>query len=191
MKNSSDKKIIGFDLDGVIINHAPSKIELAKKLGFNLKLRDTPSEIIKTIIDPASLKELQQNLYHNPKFFKTAPLMTGAESGLLKLKKRGLPFILISRRSEPKSAIESLKHHGLWPKFFNKNNTFFVAEPEDKNIKAREFGVTHYADDESRVLEKLTNVKNKFLFDNLGVFDNVHDYVSVKSWDELVEHFLK
>lgn len=191
IKSTKKSFFIGFDLDGVILNHAPVKIKLAKKFGFNLKPEETPSEIIKTVIDNLMLQELQKKLYHDPIFFKSAPLMKGVKSGLLKLKKNNSPFVLISRRREPDLAISSLKHHGLWPKFFNENNTFFVSEPEDKNIKAREIGVTHYADDEIGVLEKLVDVKKKFLFDNLGVFKDTNGYTRVSSWKELIKHFLR
>lgn len=191
MKTVDNKKFVGFDLDGVIINHAPVKIKLAKRFGFNLKPEETPSEVIRTIIDKPTLEELQKSLYHDPKFFKSAPLMSGVKSGLLKLQKRGVPFVLISRRREPELAIETLKHHGLWPNFFNENNAFFVVEPEDKNIKARGIGVTHYADDELNILNELVDVENKFLFDNLGAFKNIRGYTRVKSWKELINHFLK
>lgn len=186
-----NKKIIGFDLDGVIINHAPTKIKLAKKFGFKLKPEETPSEIIESVIERPILNKLLQILYYDPKFFKTAPLMPGVKPGLLKLQKNALPFVLISRRRESISAIKALKHHGLWPKFFNEKNTFFVVKPEDKNIKAREMGVTHYTDDETGVLEKLVDVKNRFLFDNLSAFKKMDNYILVKSWKELIDHFLK
>ena len=191
MKTVDNKKFIGLDLDGVIINHAPVKIELAKKFGFKLKPEETPSEIMRRIIDEATYKEIQFNLYDNPKFFKTAPLMAGAKSGLKKLKDSSLPFALISRRKDSKSAIAVLKYHGLWPKFFDVSNTFFVVEPADKNVKAQELGVTHFADDEFKILEKLANVKNKFLFDNLDAFENIHGYTRVESWKELIGYFMK
>lgn len=191
MKTVDNKKFIGLDLDGVIINHAPVKIKLAKKFGFNLKPEETPSEVMSRIMGEPIWGKLQEILYYDPKFFKAAPLMTGVKSGLLKLRKSGLSFVLISRRQKSKSAIETLKHYGLWPNFFNENNVFFVIDPEDKNIKAREIGVTHYADDELHVLEKLIDVKKRFLFDNLGAFENTRGYTRVKSWKELIEHFLK
>ncbi|MBI2446453.1 MAG: hypothetical protein HYV51_01375 [Parcubacteria group bacterium] len=191
MKNVDNKKIIGFDLDGVIINHAPVKIKLAKEFGFKLRPKETQSEIIKTLVDDLTLKQIQKCLYHDHRFFKSTPLMRGAKSGLLKLKKSNSPFFLISRRSEPEIAVTALKYYGLWPKFFNEKNVFFVAKKEDKNIKAREIGVTHYVDDETGVLEKLVDVKNRFLFDNLDAFKNIKDYNRVKSWKELMRHFLK
>ena len=191
MKTVDNKKIIGLDLDGVIINHAPAKIKLAKKFGFKLKPEETHSEIINKIIDKSAYPKFQQILYYDPKIFKKTPLMIGARAGLNIIKKSGIPFVLISRRRQPEATILILKHHNLWSRFFNENNTFFVAEPEDKNIKAREIGVTHYVDDEIGVLEKLVDVKNRFLFDNMGAFENISDYTRVESWKELIEHFIK
>lgn len=191
MKNSNEKKIIGFDLDGVIINHAPAKVKLAKRFGLKLKLAQTQSEIIKKFFDKSTYSKFQQALYYDPKIFKKTPLMADVKLGLNTIKKNGLPFVLISRRRNPEATISILEHHGLWPGFFNDKNAFFVAEPEDKNIKAREIGVTHYVDDETGVLEKLVDVENCFLFDNLGVFKNTDSYIRVESWKELIEHFLK
>lgn len=191
IKSTKKDFFIGFDMDGVIIDHAPVKIKVAKQFGFKLKPEETPSEIMETIIDNLTLQEIQRKLYHDSNFFKAAPLMPGARAGLIKLKRNKIPFVLISRRREPYLAISSLKHHGLWPRFFNENNAFFVAEPEDKNVKAKEVGVTHYVDDQVGVLEKLVDVENRFLFDNLRVFKNMRGYTRVKSWKELVEHFLK
>lgn len=191
MKPVDNKKIIGFDLDGVIINHAPTKIRLAREFGFELKPEETHSEIIGKIFNKSAYLKFQQALYYNPKIFKKTPLMIGARRGLNIIKKSAIPFVLISRRRNPEATIEVLKYYELWPRFFNNDNAFFVVKPEDKNIKAREMGVTHYADDETQILEKLIDVKNRFLFDNIGAFENNSSYILVKSWKELMNHFLK
>ncbi|HEY4495411.1 MAG TPA: hypothetical protein VJC01_03120 [Candidatus Paceibacterota bacterium] len=207
MKNG-DKKFIGLDLDGVILNHALMKIKLARKFGFKLKPEETQSEIMEKIIGESIFDKLQMMAFSDPKFLKSAPLMPGVKLGLATLQKNSLPFVLISRRREPSLAISVLKYYGLWPKFFDEKNTFFVAKPEDKNVRAREIGVTHYADDEMKVLDKLVDVENKFLFDNLGAFsaqggslsagrhgalggENTNGYIHVSSWKELTNHFLK
>lgn len=191
MKTVDNKKFIGFDMDGVIIDHTVSKLKLAEKFGFKLKPKETHSEIISKIIDKSVYPKFQQVLYYDPKIFKKTPLMIGARAGLNTIKKSGIPFVLLSRRRQPEATILILKHYNLWPRFFNESNTFFVAEPEDKNIKARGLGVTHYVDDETGVLEKLVDVKNRFLFDNLGAFENTSDYTRVESWKELIGHFLR
>jgi len=190
MKNVDNKKIIGLDMDGVIIDHTLAKIKLAKNFGFNLKPHETHPDIIKKIIAEPFLKKIKYTLYDDPDFYKSSLLMDGAKDGLKYIKKQNLPFVLISRRIDSSGAIKVLKFHGLWPQFFNKDNAFFVAEPEDKNVKAKEIGVTHYVDDQAHVIEKLIDVKNRFLFDNLGAFQDIVGYTRVKSWKELIRHFI-
>lgn len=172
-------KIIGFDLDGVIIDHTALKLRLAAERGFGLKPEQTPSDIIKCVIPPPILDELKKALYHNPKIAYTSPLMAGAKNNLAKIKGRKIPYFLISRRKDAKVAVNLLKRRGLWPEYFNKNNSFFVLKPEDKNIKALELGITHYIDDEITVLEQLTDIKNKFLFDRFNVFKDAEHYTRI------------
>ena len=78
---------------------------------------------------------------------------------------------------------------GLWPKYFNESNAFFVVEPIEKNIKAKELGITHYVDDETKILNVLEDVPNKFLFDHMNVFPE-GNYAKVTSHEELAKYFL-
>ncbi len=188
-KSQVDKKtiVIGFDMDGVIIDHAQRKVELAKNFGFKIKKSETPSEIIKNMITPlATYQEFQRVLYDAPETALHSPLMPGVKIVLAKIKKLKIPCFLISRRKKEETAIALLIKHGLWPKYFNKQNTFFVLEPEDKEVKAKALGVTHYIDDERKVLDALHSVSNKILFDNLGVFKNP-PYRRIKSWKEVIK----
>src|SRR3989344_5996346 len=121
-----DKKIIGFDMDGVVINNNPLKLEIAQKLGYKLQITQTASEIIRKILVPEDLKSLQTALYHNLGVSINAGLMPGITNLLSQIKERGSPFYLISRRAAPEIAIEYLKVKGLWPKYFNESNAFFA-----------------------------------------------------------------
>src|SRR3989338_5898994 len=120
------KPVIGFDMDGVIVDNADAKIRIAKIHGFALKLHHTPSEIIRTILPHVILEKLQKALYDNPRFAFSAPLMRGVRGTLADLTKKKIPIFLISRRKIPEVAIKILKNNFLWPKYFNKNNSFFV-----------------------------------------------------------------
>ena len=185
---SKNKIFIGFDLDGVILDHAPNKIQLAKSFGFDIQRHQTPSEIINKIIVPRSkYLEFKYALYEDPRTALDVPLIPGAVSFIKNVTKAKIPFALISRRKSAENAILLLKKHKLWPKFFNENNVSFVMEPEDKDVKAIELGITHYIDDEPKVLAKLTSVKNKYLFDPLGAFPKA-PFQRVKSWKELHRH---
>ncbi len=181
---------IGFDLDGVIVDHTTQKIRLAAKQGFKLKPEQTPSDIIKQIIPPSFLHEIKRALYHDLKIAYLSPLMPGVKNNLAKIKRRKIPYFLISRRQDAKIAANLLKRRGLWPSYFNKNNSFFVLKPEDKNTKALELGITHYIDDELNVLERLADVENKFLFDKFNVFKDADYYARIQSWKELAKYLI-
>jgi 5'(3')-deoxyribonucleotidase len=190
MEERSQLYKIGFDMDGVIIDHTNLRIVLAKKYGFSLTPEQTQSDVLCTIIPKTERSALQNTLYNDPKMALSAPLMKGAYKGISTLINEGFLIYLISRRKDPELAIKLLSTHGLWPDYFNKENTFFVAEIEDKNEKAKEFGLTHYIDDEEKVLEVLTGVPNKILFDQYNTSKNkLHERVN--GWDELVSYFLK
>ena len=177
--------VVGFDLDGVIIDHTKNKLKLAKAEGWTLNVKQTPGDIFKTVIPQATLVSIQQKLYDLPAVALAAPLMPGALRVLDKIKKTKVPYCLISRRKIPEWATLLLKTHGLWPKYFHKQNTFFVKEPEDKNKQALKLGVTHYIDDDVSVLEKLVDVRNKILFDKHGAFKSTPWFTRVVSWQSL------
>lgn len=183
------KIVIGLDLDGVIIDHTKTKLYLAAKLGWELKPEQTPSEVIKKIIPPLPLRKLKRSLYDDPKIAFLSPLMPDVKAMLTKIKEMKVFYVLISRRQRPTTAIALLELRGLWPRFFNMRNTFFVQEDKDKNIKAARLGVTHYVDDKVEVLETLIDVKNKFLFDKFNIFKGIDSYIRIKSWPELIKNF--
>lgn len=185
MKNN--KIVIGLDLDGVIIDHTKTKLFLATKLGWELRPKQTPSEVIKKIIPPEPLRKIKKSLYDDPKIAFLSPLMPDVKETLVKIKELGLPYVLISRRQRPTIAIGLLELRGLWPKFFNMRNAFFVQEDKDKNAKAVKLGVTHYIDDKLSVLKELVDVKNKFLFDKFNVFEDADFYRRVDSWSNLLK----
>src|SRR3989344_3981817 len=122
--------IIGFDMDGVIIDHADRKVYIAKKLGYKIKIEHTPSEILKGMMPLKTYRHLQHLLYDNLKTSIHSPLVSGIKPILAKIKKQNLPYFLISRRKIEGPAIRLLSSHGLWPKYFNEKNTFFVREVE-------------------------------------------------------------
>lgn len=191
MGKDGNKTIIGFDLDGVIINHAVLKVRMAEEFGHELKIKQTNSEIMKNLLPAEIYKKIQYFLYEHPERGVTQPLMAGVRENLRKVRE-SFPYYLISRRHSEqgkRNAVELLKIHKLWPDYFNEKNVFFVSLRGDKNIKARELGITHYVDDERKVLEKLFDVENKFLFDPFGALKAPAGCETVGSWDELPARF--
>ncbi len=191
MKNNVDnQKIIGFDMDGVVLDHTENKLLLAKKFNLNIKKEETPSDIIRGLMPSRVYSKFQIDLNDNPKFRYLCTPMPEAKQVLAKIIESRVPYFLVSRRKKPIRAVKILKHHGLWPKYFNKTNSFFVITPEDKNVKSKELGITHYFDDQQTILDKLTGVKNKILFDSIGVFKN-SPYRRIKSWKEIHDLLFK
>lgn len=186
---AKSKKIIGFDLDGVIIDHTVPKLAFAKSHGFNISAPQTHSDIIKDII-PLELKgEMMHFLYDDESTIGLAGLVPGALEGLEKLKTSGAKFFLISRRKNPELAVKHLVARRLWQTYFTPENTAFVLTPEDKNTQAVKWGITHYVDDQLHVLEKLVSVPNRFHFDNYNLFAGAPFCQKITSWDELYENF--
>jgi 5'(3')-deoxyribonucleotidase len=180
------EKIIGFDLDGVIVDHTEAKKRLAANKGFFLKDEETASDAIKKLIPSEPLREIQQDLYGN---CNNQPLVEGALDTLIKIKNSGAKYFLVSRRHHGearKRALEILQNRGLWPDIFNKDNVFFVDSAEGKNTVSEKLGITDYVDDEANVLEKLSFVKNRILF---ACFKTKKEtpYKKVSSWQELYD----
>src|SRR3989344_244829 len=189
--NVDKKPVIGFDMDGVILDNADSKIKVAKKFGLIIKLSHTPSEILKTLMPQIIWEKFQNMLYDHPKFAFSTPLMRGVRSILADLKKKNIPIFLISRRKIPEVAIKILKKHLLWPRYFSEKNSYFVIHPKDKDKRAAKLGITHYIDDELKIINALASVPNRFLFDQFGVFKKSENYTKIKSWAEFKRHLFK
>jgi len=184
MTHRKNISVLGFDLDGVILDHTKNKVQLASKLGIKISADKTPSEIIKKHMPGKIYDNFQKILYYDPEISRSSPVMPGLKNTLAKIKASGLNFFLISRRRNPDKTVRLMRYHKIWPEYFNEKNTFFVGNKEDKNARARKLKITHYIDDEITVLNLLVSVRNKFLFDNLNVFKNSKKYTRIKSWTE-------
>ena len=184
-KQVKNNIVMGFDMDGVIIDHSGQKIFLARNAGFNIKRTQTPSELMTNFMPLPQYRELQNLLYEDPEICLASPLMPGVKQTLTVVQKKNIPLFLISRRRSGSIGVKLLTKHGLWPKYFNESNTHFVKEVYDKETTAKKLGITHYIDDEQKVLNALISVKNKFLFDALGVFKN-SGHARVESWKDII-----
>jgi hypothetical protein len=187
---SQPTKLIGFDMDGVLIDHTGIRIELARRYGIELAPKDTPSDILRTVIPNEERWAIQNAIYNDPAMALEAPLMAGAEKGLEILSSAGIPFVLISRRKDPQLAIRLMEARGIWPRYFNERNTTFVITPEDKDRRSTELGITHYVDDEMKVLAALTTVPHKILFDPHGAHTDI-PYILAGDWGALMDILTK
>ena len=194
MTSQEKNFVVGFDMDGVIIDHTENKLVLARRHGITLRPEETHSEIIAKRIPVDVYLSFQDEIYGDSEFALSAPLMEGAFATLRQLNEEGVPFVLISRRRKPMNAIKLLTGHGLWGKIFDETNTLFgetnavfVRTAEEKNTAAMAWNITHYIDDERKVLEKMPSVPSRFLFDAFQQFADEKQFPRVFNWEMLYE----
>ena len=173
------RHVVGFDMDGVLIDHSENKLALAKRLGIYVTPASTHSEHLPRVMPRALYEEFQNELYGDSEFALSAKLMDGAMELLQLLQDRNIPFVLISRRKKPENAIALLTRRGLWGPYFTPENAFFVGAPHEKNAVAVREGVTHFFDDERKVLRVMPDVPSRFLFDTFDQFEEDKDFIRV------------
>lgn len=159
---------IGFDMDGVLIDHTPTKVLLARQAGYALEPYETTSDHLRRVMPEAVRRPLQEKLYGDPAYAFQSPMVPGVGELLASLHGRGIPFVLISRRKDPGIARQILERHGLWGVYFTDANAVFVERIADKETACVQRGVTHYIDDEADVLAALTSVAHRYLHDPFG-----------------------
>ena len=187
MTSQEDIFVVGFDLDGVIIDHTQNKMRIGARYGVTLRPEDTQSERMADLFSKETYREIQKQMYDDTDEALSAPLMEGAFAGLASLREHDIPYFLISRRKTPINALHLIERRGLWGEYFTPENTFFVEHMEDKDPVARELGVTHFVDDERRVLRLMPSVPKRILFDDRSHFADDTDFLCVRSWSELGE----
>ena len=182
-------KIIGFDLDGTILDHTDNKLRLAQNYGYSLVAEQTPSGVIGRFLTPTDMRKVSDRLYGNITDGRHSKLMPGVVEALLRLEEQHLPYFLLSRR-QSEIAVVLLEHFGLWPKFFGPTNTAFVETMPDKAPYAKEFGITHFLDDHiSTLVGPLGFIPHKYLFDPYKLLPSSASFQKVSSWDEIPEIF--
>ena len=184
----SDAIHIGFDLDGVLIDHAQVKVDLAAQAGVLVPIERTAAAFLKThFSDVEDYRALQKRLYDDPVISLRSPVMEGARATLAAVRNAGMRYTLVSRRADDDGAMRLLEHHLLRPRYFDDDNTYFVREKADKNHIARKVGITHYIDDDVSVLEHLLDVPNRYLMDPYGQYASTGEYTVVRSHRQFLE----
>jgi hypothetical protein len=166
---ANDDIHIGFDMDGVLVDHTEWKIILARRFGYRLTAAQTASDQMRAHVADEHRGEIQRMLYQDDTYALAASLTPGARELLTSLRNAGIRCTLISRRRDHDLARLLLEKHHLRPDFFDDTNTHFVSSVQDKADACTRLGVTHYIDDEAGVLSALTSVTHRFLMDPYGV----------------------
>lgn len=175
--------VVGFDLDGVIIDHTENKIKKAKELGYDIKPEETSSQKLKSLISPGDYRAIQKFIYGKGTF--SASPMQGALEILNDLRKN-YSLVIISRRM-PESrdiALDWLREHDFLKLF--KNHIYFVDSDNEKDDVAKKLKIAAYVDDKLKVLRLLESVPNKILFDPLNCFFIEDESIKkIKNWQSL------
>jgi phosphoglycolate phosphatase-like HAD superfamily hydrolase len=178
--------IVGFDLDGVIIDHTQNKLTFAHRVGVDLQPSQTHAEVMGQYMTPDQYSELKWQIYdHSPEALE-APLMEGAYYALKRLKEADVPIVLVSLQKNPMHAVDLLDRHGLWGSIFTADNTFFAKDKEEKHRIARALLVTHFVDDEPGVLDSMVSIPERILFDTRALFPHHPGVTVVSGWDSLL-----
>lgn len=180
------KRLLGFDLDGVVIDQIPNRIRVVRSLGVDLSPQEASSDAIASLMSQREVEKIQDSLYYDPVVALTAPLVAGVERVLGSMSAAESPYVLISRRRDPSLAIELMKKLGIWPRYFSERNAFFVRGREEKNRLARELGVTCYVDDQPSVLDALVDVPERILLDPYEAHMDTK-FIRVASWEEFLQ----
>lgn len=183
MKAVNKKLIIGFDFDGVIVDHASAKIKKAKELGYFINQPETVSERFKDIIPRHHRVLIQSYIYG--KATLGAPPVADAIETIKELSER-YKLVIISRRMIY-SRIFALK----WLKKYNvleyipRQSVFFSLTDKAKNTIAKKIEVSVFIDDKIEVLDAMSDVPHKILFDPYCVNrDPNNKWRKIKKWQE-------
>lgn len=186
-----NNKIVGLDLDGVIIDHTANKIRLAAQYGYVLTPLETHAERMGDMLPEEVYRSIKSELYNQTDGADASPLMTGAYTGLATLKENGIPFYLISLQQNPMFAQHLVEIHGLWGNYFTPENIYFARNGHQKSRIASDLGVTHFVDDEVNILELMETVSRRVLFDAFNQYPKRDNLFSVTNWGQLTEFLLQ
>lgn len=181
------KPALGFDLDGVIIDHTSNKLRHAKALGYDLSPAETASGVMKKHVHPDHYREIKHTIYGSASL--EAPPMEGALEMIAELAPAFRIFI-ISRRNMRDGFDEWgrqwLDVHGVH-RSIPREQVFFVAHDVvgAKDAVARQHGIRAYMDDQAKILYELPSVSVRILFDPFDVGEISEPLVKIKKWQEL------
>lgn len=183
-KSNNKKLFIGFDFDGVIIDHTLAKIKKAKELGYFIDSSETSSERFKDII-PWRHRVLIQSYIYGKATLEASPV-AGAIATIKELSGR-YNLVIISRRMIYSRifAMKWLKKHNVL-KYIPRQSIFFSLTDRAKNTIAKKVGASVFIDDKTEVLDAMSDVPHKILFDPYCVnCDQNNRWRKIKKWQEV------
>ena len=160
---------IGLDLDGVIIDHGPHKLALARELGYDLEPWQVNSNVMGQFVPDDDRRAIKERLYGS--LTPDAPPIEGALEHLASLP--GELYIVSARRiASVRYAQEWMMRHGLF-EFIPAERIFFCTSKYEKRGHCERLGISIFIDDQIKVLRNLPLTVRCVLFDEHRVADKI------------------
>lgn len=172
-------------MDGVIVDHSATVVEYLASKDIVITGREAIFSNLPKLLNHDMLNDLFNSMYESHEGTLKSELMPGVIEALDHFQRQGCKMYLLSRRNDkiiPQAMLERL---GLWPKYFDETNTFFVERSYRKPEIAAELGITHYIDDQPAALLGIMNfIPNKFLFDQYNCMPDNKAYKKISTWQK-------
>ena len=155
------KKRIGFDIDGVLLDHKKARTMLARKMGYLDVTEKMSAEEVRALVSPKNHKKIQGLEYG--KLTLKAPAMKGAKTVFQKAIKKFDVYVVSARHSGSNRAY-ALK---MLKKYFDipKEKVHFVVHNFQKGYVAKRLGLKVFVDDNQRSFYMMPKNVKKILFD--------------------------
>jgi 5'(3')-deoxyribonucleotidase len=175
MVSERNRKIIGIDLDGVIIDHTRNFILFSRRYGIRLKSWQTNSNIFQNFVDQNYADQIKHLVY--AKHRGSAPMTAGALD-FIKLFRDKIVFASVQKEREGERRLwQWLDEKGIL-KLIPKSRIRIFRKRSAKIRYVNKLQPDIFIDDGLDVLEYLTPKTRPIMFDSVGA----QKHVRVKKW---------
>jgi uncharacterized HAD superfamily protein len=185
MSNKKRKLKVGFDFDGVVVDHTKNKILIAKKHGFDISITQAAGHRLKKMVPDNIYVKIQESIY-GPLTLSAVPMLEVKES-MAELSKIAELF-LVSRRSSDhrRFAVDWLNKN--LPGIFSPGQIFFVDQDQHKNDLCETLNIAIFIDDKISTLQHMQSLPHRYWFDQYDSSGelNYQGLIVVKSWKEFL-----
>lgn len=179
------KLCIGFDLDGVVIDHTRQFILACKKHGFSLKPWQVNSNVFKQLVPDDTATEIKKEVYEHRRL--ASRVMPGSLGVLRALR---LHIVIASVQKQKKSEEKLwiwLRKHGFLA--FLKRKQFHIFRTRTRKVRfLTKLKPQVFIDDGLDVLEQLPRSVTGVLFDPVGAHTHIkvpRGMAVVKNWKQI------
>ncbi len=176
---------IGIDFDGVIADHHPHKMRLAKALGYDLESWQLNSNVLRNCVTDAHYDALRNALYGEMTL--EAPPVPGAFETLARLP--GELYVVSARRPENEAFPRLWMEKHRLDEIIPLSRVLFCKEGKEKRVHCERLGLAAFLDDKLSYLAHLPPEVQRVLFDVDGVAPRLSlpdDIRIARDWQEFL-----